>query len=161
LEYKLQTALLADGVNRNGGTNRRAGAAPLLHVRIIKRVGVRIPVDSAAEKCGLVWVLVQLSDAVVTASFAGEVNDGLPVRVRIGQAVARMKADCARFRAENAHDIEGREEQAGHDFWFTRNHHGCGFWDEDWAEAGDRLTEACNGHPEVNLYVGDDGLIYC
>src|SRR5262245_3180135 len=33
LESKLQSALLADGVNRNGGTNRRAGAAPLLHLR--------------------------------------------------------------------------------------------------------------------------------
>ena len=33
LESKLQTALLADGVNRDGGTNRRAGASPLLHLR--------------------------------------------------------------------------------------------------------------------------------
>lgn len=44
------------------------------------------------------------------------------------EALEKMKADCARFRADNAHDIEGRERQAGHDFWLTRNHHGCGYW---------------------------------
>lgn len=72
-----------------------------------------------------------------------------------------MKADCANFLAENAQDIESRHEQAGHDFWLTRNHHGAGFWDGDWPEAGDRLTAACKSYPEVNLYVGDDHLIYC
>ena len=50
---------------------------------------------------------------------------------------------------------------AGHDFWFTGCGHGCGFWDGDWPEAGNRLTEACKKYPEVGLYVGDDGLIYC
>ncbi len=25
-------------------------------------------------------------------------------------------------------------EQAGHDFWLTRNGHGSGFWDRDWPE---------------------------
>jgi len=77
------------------------------------------------------------------------------------ETLEQMKADCARFRAENAHDIEGGEEQAGHDFWLTRCGHGAGFFDGDWPEAGDRLTDACKKYPEVNLYVGDDGLIYC
>lgn len=76
------------------------------------------------------------------------------------ETLERMKADCDQFQAENAQDIEGREEQAGHDFWLTRNHHGCDFFDGDWLEAGDRLTEACRKYPEVTLYVGDDGLIY-
>lgn len=77
------------------------------------------------------------------------------------ETLARMQADCEQFQAENAHDIEGREEQAGHDFWLTRCGHGSGFWDGDWLEAGERLTEACRKYPEVDLYVGDDGLIYC
>jgi hypothetical protein len=76
------------------------------------------------------------------------------------ETAAQMEADCASFRAENAQDIEGREAQAGHDFWLTRCGHGAGFWDGDWLEAGDRLTEACEKYPEVGLYVGDDGLIY-
>lgn len=77
------------------------------------------------------------------------------------ETLARMRADCERFLAENASDVEGDDEQAGHDFWLTRNHHGCGFWDGDWPEAGDRLTAASHRFGEVNLYVGDDGLIYC
>jgi hypothetical protein len=77
------------------------------------------------------------------------------------ETLETMKADCEQFQAQNALDIEGCEEQAGHDFWLTRNHHGCGFWDGDWLEAGERLTEACREYPEVTLYVGDDGLIYC
>ena len=77
------------------------------------------------------------------------------------ETIEKMKADCDRFQAENAQDIEGNEEQAGHDFWLTRCHHGCGYWDGDWPEAGDRLTAACTRYPEVTLYVGDDGLIYC
>jgi hypothetical protein len=72
----------------------------------------------------------------------------------------QMTADCNQFRAENAHDIEGQEKRAGHDFWLTKNHHGAGFWDGDWPEAGDRLTEACKKYPEVSLYIGDDGLIH-
>ncbi len=77
------------------------------------------------------------------------------------ETLEKMKADCDRFQAENATDIAGSEERAGHDFWLTRNHHGCGFWDGDWPEAGERLTQACRNFPEVNLYVGDDGWIYC
>ena len=77
------------------------------------------------------------------------------------ETLAKMKADCNQFQAENAQDIEGREEQAGHDFLLTRNHHGCGYWDGDWPETGERLTAACKKYPEFNLYLGDDGLIYC
>jgi hypothetical protein len=76
------------------------------------------------------------------------------------ETLAKMKADCERFQAENTSDIDGKEEQAGHDFWLTRNFHGSGYWDGDWPEAGDRLTAACEKYPEVTLYVGDDGLIY-
>ena len=42
------------------------------------------------------------------------------------ETLEKMKADCDKFQAENAQDIEGQEEQAGHDFWLTRNHHGAG-----------------------------------
>ena len=76
------------------------------------------------------------------------------------ETLAQMKADCDKFQVENASDIAGHEEQAGHDLWLTRNFHGSGYWDGDWPEAADRLTAACKKYPEVDLYVGDDGLIY-
>ena len=55
----------------------------------------------------------------------------------------------------------GKEEEAGSDFWFTRNRHGVGFWDGDWEEKiGCTLTEKANEFGECELYVEDDGLIY-
>lgn len=50
---------------------------------------------------------------------------------------------------------------AGHDFWLTRNHHGAGFWDGDWAEPdATTLTDASDKMGEIDLYVGDDGKVY-
>lgn len=75
--------------------------------------------------------------------------------------LSAMVEDCRQFQEAHAADIEGREEEAGHDFWLTRNRHGCGFWDGDWPEeAGKRLTQASKAFGEINLYTGDDGLIY-
>ena len=33
------------------------------------------------------------------------------------------------------------DEQFGHDFTLTRNHHGVGFWDRGYGPAGDRLAD--------------------
>ena len=72
--------------------------------------------------------------------------------------VKKMEADCAKFQAEN----HVTSEQAGHDFWLTRQHHGAGFWDGDWPEPqAAQLTEASHQFKETYLYVGDDGLIHC
>jgi len=74
----------------------------------------------------------------------------------------RMATDCNKFLRENEKDIDGEDEQAGHDFWLTRNHHGAGFWDspEAWQNgAHRRLTDAAHEYPEVHLYIAD-GLIH-
>jgi hypothetical protein len=73
----------------------------------------------------------------------------------------KMAADCEKFLAEAAPYIgESEAEQAGHDFWLTRNGHGAGFWDGDWDTRGDALTEICKKFDEVDLIVGDDGFIH-
>lgn len=75
--------------------------------------------------------------------------------------LATMKADCETFQQAHAADITADPERAGHDFWLTRNHHGAGFWDGDWPEpVGQRLTQAAHTFGGVDLYVGDDNLIY-
>lgn len=56
----------------------------------------------------------------------------------------------------NAHD----PEQFGHDFWLTRNRHGTGFWDRDLGSEGKILTDIAHSFGEVDIYVGDDGLLY-
>lgn len=89
------------------------------------------------------------------------------------ETLSRIIADCERFQTANAALLEQAcsikgdhtydETRAGHDFWYTRNGHGCGFWDRGLGEAGDKLTAAC-GHGTdfrgLYSYVGDDGLIY-
>lgn len=87
------------------------------------------------------------------------------------EARSQARTDCAKFYRQNREDINAGPDRcgpdfdevgrAGHDFWLTRNGHGCGFWDGDWPEpAATRLTDAAKAFGEVNLYVGDDGLIY-
>ena len=79
----------------------------------------------------------------------------------------QMMDDCAKFQEENGDDIDNAcltrsqysdREQAGHDFWLTREGHGAGFWETfDWEEeAGKRLTQASKEFGSFYLYVGDD-----
>jgi len=71
------------------------------------------------------------------------------------------KADCAEFQKQ-AGDLlkDMSEEQAGHDFWLTRNGHGAGFWDRGLGEIGDKLTEIAHSFGEINIYVGDEGTLH-
>ena len=69
--------------------------------------------------------------------------------------------ECYDFFNEN-YTLWYREmdcSQAGHDFWLTRNGHGAGFWDRGIA-AGELLTTRAQDCGEVDLYIGDDNLIY-
>jgi len=94
-------------------------------------------------------------------------SGGVPLDRKYGvkdiapECLAKMVADCAKFQAENADYIASDLENAGHDFWLTRNGHGAGFWDGDWPEhVGGYLTVQSKKYGEFNLYVGDDGKIY-
>lgn len=85
------------------------------------------------------------------------------------EALARIVCDCSEFQirhTELLHDAKYNKsewsdsEMAGHDFWLTRNGHGCGFWDRGLGEVGDKLTEAAHAAGECNLYVGDDEKVH-
>lgn len=84
--------------------------------------------------------------------------------------LASIINECAKFQADNADLLdqayelkrgfgEGgypyNREYMGHDFWFTRNGHGVGFWDRRLGEVGDKLTEACKAYGEVYVYFTD------
>lgn len=52
-------------------------------------------------------------------------------------------------------------EQAGRDFWFTRNGHGAGFWGGGWPDPyADMLTKGAKCYGEFETYLGDDGKIH-
>lgn len=94
----------------------------------------------------------------------GEPLDGSYDLSDISEAtLLQAKEDCEAFQRDNWDDIErSREslEQAGHDFWLTRNGHGAGFWDRGLGDIGTRLTAASKVYGSVDLYIGDDGKIY-
>ena len=46
-------------------------------------------------------------------------------------------------------------DQAGHDFWLTRNGHGAGFWDGDWPKHGDMFTKISECYGSVDPYFED------
>lgn len=80
------------------------------------------------------------------------------------ESVAAMREDVADFINAQQIDLDASglcDEQIGHDFWLTRNHHGAGFWDRGLGAVGRRLTDACQPYGRVDLYVGDDGRVYC
>lgn len=86
------------------------------------------------------------------------------------ESLEKVFEDCRKFQEEWGHLLTDENchyhgcsclTYAGHDFWFTRNGHGCGFWDGDWEDSvGETLTAACKEFRELYPCVGDDGKIY-
>lgn len=84
----------------------------------------------------------------------------------------KIVEDCKKFQEDNSELLmkyynerikvtsDPIKAYAGHDFWLTRNGHGCGFWDRDLGKLGEQLTEASHKFGECWLYVGDDKKIY-
>lgn len=64
------------------------------------------------------------------------------------ETLERIIEDCAKFQREarelltGAYDRDYSAEQAGRDFWYTRNGHGVGFWDRDELEPKGEQWEA-------------------
>jgi len=76
-------------------------------------------------------------------------------------AKQKIIADCEKFQSEN--DLtDYPSKNAGHDFWLTRNHHGCGFWENDFGneEQCKKLTESAHKFGEQYVYCGDNGKVY-
>ncbi len=108
--------------------------------------------------------------------FAGIDKDSSRAPEDIDAATLRdMIADCKRFLTPaNVAAIEGAAKigiretgaspmsQAGHDFHFTRNGAGVGFWEtSDWPKPfGDILDKAAKAFGEYDLYIGDDNRVH-
>lgn len=92
------------------------------------------------------------------------------------EALARIISDCAAFQASGtawctyaqsphvkSSADAATEQQAGGDFWFTRNRSGVGFWEREpgvYGTHADALTDAAYAFGEVDAYLGDDGRVY-
>ena len=75
-------------------------------------------------------------------------------------SLAAIRADCDAWRAANAKTLAAAyatgytENQAGIDYYLTRNGHGAGFWDRGLGDVGETLSDACRGS-EVYAWFGD------
>lgn len=82
-------------------------------------------------------------------------------------ALARLTACLESFLTQAAPilatlgDFEIDYTDIAHDLWLTQNRHGAGFWDGDWPEPqATALTDLAHSIGEINLVIGDDGMVY-
>lgn len=52
------------------------------------------------------------------------------------------------------------DERIAHDFWLTRNGHGAGYWDGDYGDIGDKLTDACKAWRGQDIMISVDGRLH-
>jgi hypothetical protein len=134
-------------------------------------IAANIAASRAANSCGSILrdairnstFLAAYVEAMVFTSMSAdedEMGDATIDDFSLSLAT-RTIADCNSFETANYDLISDDLSRAGHAFWLTRNHHGAGFWDGDWDETiGETLTEASHGFGEVEILLGDDGLVY-
>lgn len=93
------------------------------------------------------------------------------------ESIEKAARDCADFQNDAAEllfriypkyvpypDAPTPQCAAGHDFHFTRNGHGVGFWDRGFGVDGDKLSDMVRHgtkYPPISWYVGDDGRVHC
>lgn len=88
-------------------------------------------------------------------------KDGFSVDDFSLDAEEKAKSQVDDFRNGAGSLLDGMTpEQAGHDFWLTRNRHGAGFWDRGLGEVGRKLTDLAHAYGESNVYVGDDNALH-
>lgn len=107
-----------------------------------------------------------------TDDFGNPLDENFGIKDLPDETRIQMENDCRKFQTENKADLKKAyglyqlsgewtvEEQAGHDFWLTRNGHGSGFWDRGLGDVGGRLSEASRKFGNSYLYVGDDKRLY-
>lgn len=65
----------------------------------------------------------------------------------VGRAFDRY---CARIGSAGVGSTPA--ERFGHDFWLTRERHGCGFWDRGLDTLGEYLSDVARRYGSVNIY---------
>ena len=108
-----------------------------------------------AYKVCAVWASVDEDGEVLDGEF--DASDFTP------EAQSRAREDCLDFARANVglieqaiQDHDYSYDQAGHDFWLTRNGHGAGFWDRGLGEIGTALTDKSKPYGECNVMQSDD-----
>ena len=124
------------------------------------------------EKGYIIAALWTMDDDAPSGEYStsGRLEELFPLIAQ--DALKQIIVDCNKFTNDREIQIllaqAGNDSQNGHDFFLTRNGHGCGFWDRGYDKeaegstlsVGDLLTEKCHAFGEADLYEGDDGKLY-
>ncbi len=120
------------------------------------------------------WATPEYQHRMAEGQTDGELPNDVGFADLAPDALAEIIEECANFQRDAAEllaDSYGKEvdkgyiydeTRAGHDFWYTRNGHGTGFWDRTGLEHGDALAELCGwrtNYTEVNPYF-HEGKVY-
>ena len=83
------------------------------------------------------------------------------------ESLRTIVQDCQDFQESNERLLSRyynwlgmSSEQAGHDFWLTRNGHGAGFWDRGHGRLGDALSKAAKAYGGIDPMVDDQGKVH-
>lgn len=119
--------------------------------------------DELAEMAaGYIEAALFTADEEIVAPKSGEF-DASPYLGRVDEvSKAGALAQCRDFFDANAADLaDYPARSAGHDLWYTRNGHGCGFWEADHCtrDQGERLADAARKLGERYLYAADNGAL--
>ena len=120
------------------------------------------PVRHAIET--LLWI----APSEITGRDSAQLSPDLEASLRAEWTAFAIAASELGFDPEEHRvgpiDLSQGDERAymAHDWILTRNCTGCGFWEPDrWAqEFRQPLTDLCHKQGEIQLYLGDDQLIY-
>jgi hypothetical protein len=85
------------------------------------------------------------------------------------ESLDRAESDCVEF-FNRIEDLIGRARRfansshIAYDFWLTRQGHGAGFWDGDYADetddVGDELSKVAAEFGECYIVIGEDGQLH-
>lgn len=67
---------------------------------------------------------------------------------------------CVKFWVGLGHSESYSWRLVGHDYLLTCKGSGAGFWDRGMGDLGEELTKAAHAEGSLDLYPGDDGLLY-
>jgi len=110
-----------------------------------------------------------LNEYVIAALWSSTDGQGIPLDDSFTisdidkNSIKEMESDCTAFLSKSKDILERvglDDSQVAHDFWFSRNGHGSGFWDHGLGEDGEELTKIAKSFGECHLEVGEDNVIY-
>ena len=84
----------------------------------------------------------------------------------ISDATVFWNRNGAYILAREEHNDRGEwtiAQRAASDFWLNRNGHGVGFWSRPdlWGPYTEKFDEDSKWFDKCDLYLGDDGKVYC